>query len=68
MSRRWSRSAGNPARCGAPEIAASAFRVRGGLQFATDGNRGTYNPDLNNVQPRVGFAYQMNPKTVVTSR
>ncbi len=47
-----------------PEIAPSAFRVRGGLLFASDSNRGTYNPDLNNFQPRVGFAYQIDPKTV----
>ena len=31
----------------------------------SDGNRGTYNPDMNNFQPRVGFAYQVNKKTVV---
>jgi hypothetical protein len=48
-----------------PELAASAFRVRGGLQFASDSNRGTYNPDMNNFQPRVGFAYQMNEKSVL---
>jgi hypothetical protein len=47
------------------QVAASAFRVRGGLQFVTDSNRGTYNPDMNNVQPRVGFAYQASEKTVV---
>jgi hypothetical protein len=46
------------------EVAPSAFRVRGGLQFASDSNRGTYNPDLNNFQPRVGFAYQIDQKTV----
>ena len=48
-----------------PEIAPSAFRVRGGLQFADANNRGTYNPDMNNFQPRLGFAYQANDKTVV---
>ncbi len=48
-----------------PELAASAFRVRGGLLFAGGDNRGTYNPDMNNFQPRVGFAYQLNPKTVL---
>lgn len=47
-----------------PQVAASAFKVRGGLQFATPGNPGTYNPDMNNFQPRVGFAYQLNSKTV----
>ncbi len=53
------------ARSPIPEIPASAFRVRGGLQFAGDGNRGAYNPDRNNFQPRVGFAYQLNTKTVL---
>ena len=48
-----------------PEVPASAFRVRGGLTFASDSERGTYNPDMNNFQPRVGFAYQVNEKTVL---
>src|SRR5215203_3424343 len=48
-----------------PEVAPSAFRVRGGLAFASDDNRGLYNPDMNNFQPRLGFAYQANQKTVV---
>jgi hypothetical protein len=48
-----------------PELAASAFRVRGGLGFASDSERGTYNPDMNNIQPRLGFAFQANEKTVV---
>ena len=33
--------------------------------FASDSERGTYNPDMNNFQPRVGFAYQVNEKTVL---
>jgi hypothetical protein len=48
-----------------PDLPASQFRVRGGLQFATDDNPGTYNPDKNNFQPRLGFAYQANEKTVL---
>ena len=48
-----------------PELSASAFRVRGGLTFADGSNRGTYDPDMNNFQPRVGFAFQANDKTVV---
>jgi hypothetical protein len=48
-----------------PEVAPSAFRVRGGLQFATDSARGTVNPDKNNFQPRLGFAYSANDKTVI---
>ncbi len=48
-----------------PQVAPADFRVRGGLLFVTDANRGTLNPDLNNFQPRAGFAYQLNAKTVV---
>jgi hypothetical protein len=32
----------------------SAFRVRGGLHVRERQQRGTYNPDMNNFQPRVG--------------
>jgi hypothetical protein len=39
--------------------------VRGGLGFVTPDNRGTYKPDMNNFQPRAGFAYQLNTKTVL---
>jgi hypothetical protein len=48
-----------------PEVAPSAFRVLGGLQFASDSERGTYDPDTNNFQPRVGFAYQADDRTVL---
>jgi hypothetical protein len=48
-----------------PQVPASAFDVAGGLGFADGGNRGFINPDKNNIQPRLGFAYQLNPKTVV---
>ncbi len=48
-----------------PEIPASAFRVRGGLMFATNSEPGTVNADRNNVQPRLGFAYQASDKTVL---
>jgi hypothetical protein len=47
------------------ELPVSQFRARGGMLFADSSNRGTYNPDLNNFQPRLGFAYQVNPKTIV---
>jgi hypothetical protein len=46
-----------------PEIPASAFRVRGGLMFAGPGDS-SVDADLNNFQPRLGFAYQANEKTV----
>jgi Carboxypeptidase regulatory-like domain len=48
-----------------PEIPASAFRVRGGLMFASDSERHTQLADMSNFQPRAGFAYQLNSKTVV---
>ncbi len=48
-----------------PQVPPSAFRVRGGLMFMDDSHRGTYDFDANNFQPRVGFAYQLNDKTVV---
>ena len=47
-----------------PEVAPNAFRVLGGLNFVDDSNRGTYDADRNNFQPRIGFAYQLNDKTV----
>ena len=43
-----------------PQVPASAFRVRGGLQFASDDQRGFWNADGNNIQPRAGFAYQLD--------
>jgi hypothetical protein len=46
-----------------PEVAPSAFNVRGGLQFASDSSRGFWNADANNIQPRVGFAYAINDRT-----
>ena len=48
-----------------PELPASAFAVRGGLQFASEQNPGFYNADSNNIQPRAGFAYALSEKTVV---
>ena len=48
-----------------PEVAPSAFHVRGGLQFAGDGGRSFWSPDTNNWQPRVGAAYQISDKTVL---
>jgi Carboxypeptidase regulatory-like domain len=48
-----------------PEVSPSAFRVRGGLLFATNSDPGTVNADKSNFQPRAGFAYQANEKTVL---
>lgn len=46
---------------------ASLSTVYGGLEFpGVDGNsRDAYNTDWTNLQPRLGFAYAANPKTVV---
>jgi hypothetical protein len=48
-----------------PEIAPQNFRVRGGLLFASPDNRGFWEPDKNNIQPRLGFAYRIDDETVV---
>jgi carboxypeptidase family protein len=48
-----------------PEIPAAGFQVKGGLLFANDDNRGFWENDRNNFQPRVGFAYRLNDKTVL---
>ncbi len=48
-----------------PQIAPSAFSVRGGLQFASDADPGFWNADKNNFQPRLGFAYKLSEMTVV---
>jgi hypothetical protein len=48
-----------------PELPPSAFSVRGGLVFADQQNRGFWESDKNNLLPRVGFAYQLNDKTVL---
>jgi len=41
--------------------------VRGGLRFPATGGlpRGAWDPDRNNVSPRFGFAFNLNPATVV---
>src|SRR5713101_4202161 len=48
-----------------PELPVSAFTTVGGLQFASDANPGFWNPDKNNIEPRLGFAYQVGNATVV---
>ena len=48
-----------------PQVPATAFNVRGGLTFASSSQKGFFNTDTNNVQPRVGFAYALDGKTVV---
>ncbi|MDQ3652123.1 MAG: TonB-dependent receptor, partial [Acidobacteriota bacterium] len=41
------------------------FRVRGGLLFVDENNRGFFDGDKNNFQPRLGFAYKLDDKTVL---
>ncbi len=43
------------------------LNLQGGLIYAGTGGqpRGLYQPDRNNVAPRIGFAYSVTPKTVV---
>ncbi len=48
-----------------PEIPAASFNVKGGLLFPTDSSRGFWSPDKNNIQPRIGVAFQVNDKLVV---
>jgi len=48
-----------------PEVSAGSFNVKGGLLFADSKNRGFWESDKNNFQPRIGFAYQLDDKTVV---
>jgi Carboxypeptidase regulatory-like domain len=48
-----------------PELPVSSFNVKGGLVFADDRNRGFWDADKNNIQPRIGLALQINDKTVV---
>lgn len=57
----------NYARNPIPQVAASAFRTTGGLTFAGVNGQPSnlWNADRNNFGPRIGLAYQMNPKTVI---
>ncbi|CAN5803617.1 hypothetical protein BH24ACI4_BH24ACI4_04370 [soil metagenome] len=48
-----------------PQLAVSQFNPVGGVTFASDGNPGFWNADRNNIQPRLGFAYSINDKTVL---
>ncbi|MGH9629164.1 MAG: carboxypeptidase regulatory-like domain-containing protein [Bryobacteraceae bacterium] len=50
-----------------PELPLDQFRVLGGLTFVgADGNpRSPFNGESNNFLPRIGFAYQLDSKTVL---
>jgi hypothetical protein len=47
------------------ELPVGQFNPVGGVNFAGDGNRGFWNVDKNNWQPRISAAYQINDKTVL---
>ncbi len=49
------------------EVPASQFLVQGGLNFAGVGGqpRTLYNPETTELMPRIGFAYSLDPKTVI---
>jgi len=48
-----------------PEVSPASFRVRGGLLFTSANHRGFWQADRNNLEPRIGFAYQIKEKTVL---
>ncbi|RRA50171.1 TonB-dependent receptor [Acidipila sp. EB88] len=50
----------NPLQASVPGLA-----LNGGLQFTSPSDRYPYSSDWNNIQPRVGFAYAVSPRTVV---
>lgn len=48
-------------------IRAQGFDTRGVIRFVDDKNRSPFDADMNNWQPRVGFAYALNSKTAIRS-
>ncbi|MGI8785293.1 MAG: TonB-dependent receptor [Acidobacteriota bacterium] len=48
-----------------PEISPANFKVRGGLMFAGSDNRQFWEPDNDNIQPRIGIAYMLGQHTVL---
>lgn len=48
-----------------PQVPVDEFRVSGGLTFVDENNRGFYDADANNFSPRLGAAFELNPRTVV---
>ena len=55
----------NYAKSPIPEVPVSQFKVQGELTFPDDNDRSLWEADKNNIQPRVGFAYQIDDKTVM---
>jgi len=59
-------SAAEAAYAARPDIVPpSQWTARGGYGFPTDSTPGIWSADANNIQPRVGFAYQLTTKTVL---
>ena len=46
-------------------IQVPGYDTRGVIKFVDDDKRSPFDADMNNVQPRVGFAYALNPKTSI---
>lgn len=63
QARAQAQFAANPP-AGVP-LTAAQFAVLGGYQYVDDTNRGIWDPDRDNFQPRVGFTYQATPTIVV---
>lgn len=57
----------NYAKSPIPEIAVNQFHTIGGVTFLGIGGnpRGLRDPDYRAIMPRIGFAYQMNPRAVL---
>jgi hypothetical protein len=47
------------------QASVTGLTLNGGLQYTSSSNRYPYPRDLNNIQPRLGAAYQVAPTTVV---
>lgn len=46
-------------------VRATGLDTRGVIKFNDDNNRSPFNSDMNNWQPRIGFAFAANPKTAI---
>ena len=67
MNRDFLATALNPISDKINQTAFPGYKVYGGIGFAGVGGqtRSAFNSDHNNIQPRMGAAYQINPKTVL---
>ncbi|MEZ5404315.1 MAG: TonB-dependent receptor [Bryobacteraceae bacterium] len=64
LSERYNRQNGGFDTTSPSPFKAPGLDLRGGLLFTSDANRQPFQRDLNNLQPRVGVAYQISEKTV----